>query len=84
MVATGGKPATVAGITLNSFGANCDAYPHTYMTAAAALGGSQLDVAEFCGRLQRCVVLCCVAITWLCITLTCCCIAFFEFIDRGY
>jgi len=50
-----GKAVEVSGIKFNGYGASYDAYPHAYMTVAAALGSSRADVAEFIRRLELCV-----------------------------
>jgi hypothetical protein len=50
-------PATmvVGGVSFLSYGAHCDCYPHAYLTAAAAIGGSREEASEFCTRLKRVV-----------------------------
>ncbi|GFH15598.1 sep-tRNA:Sec-tRNA synthase, partial [Haematococcus lacustris] len=53
-VAGTGRAQNVAGITFQNYGAHHDTYPHTYLTAAAAIGGSRREVDEFCARLLRC------------------------------
>jgi hypothetical protein len=52
-VAGTGKPSTVGGITFQNYGAHCDTYPHTYLTAAAAIGGTLTEVKDFCTRLTK-------------------------------
>lgn len=49
-VAGTGKKAEVAGKAFANYGAHQDAYPHVYLTAAAALGGSTREADEFCRR----------------------------------
>ena len=46
-----GKKQEVSGITFSSYGSHSDAYPHTYLTAAAALGTRLTEVDEFRSRL---------------------------------
>lgn len=50
-----GKTATVGGVTLFGFGQSHDAYPHTYITVAAALGTTTEDVDVFFNRLLSCI-----------------------------
>jgi len=50
-----GKVAEVAGMTFQGYGASCDAYPHAYMTVAAAIGTTEAEVDEFLRRLTVCV-----------------------------
>jgi O-phospho-L-seryl-tRNASec:L-selenocysteinyl-tRNA synthase len=52
-VAGTGKPATVGGITFQNYGAHHDTYPHTYLTAAAAVGGTLPEVKDFCSRVVK-------------------------------
>jgi hypothetical protein len=52
-VAGTGKPATVGGITFQNYGAHHDNYPHTYLTAAAAVGGTLAEVKDFCSRVVK-------------------------------
>ena len=47
-------PKEVAGIRFQGYGASCEDYPHSYITAAAALGGSVDQVEEFIERLTKC------------------------------
>ena len=49
-----GKRAEVAGHAFTGYGAHCDAYPHDYLTFAAALGTSRADVDAFVRRLEQC------------------------------
>ena len=46
-----GKKQEVSGISFSCYGSHCDAYPHVYLTAAAAIGTPPNDVDEFCIRL---------------------------------
>jgi O-phospho-L-seryl-tRNASec:L-selenocysteinyl-tRNA synthase len=48
-----GKQQTIAGITFHDYGTHCTAYPHPYMNAAAAIGGSKQEVDVFLGRLTK-------------------------------
>ena len=48
-----GKEQTVAGLRFEGYGSSCSAYPHHYLTAAAALGGSKQEVGVFVEKLQR-------------------------------
>jgi O-phospho-L-seryl-tRNASec:L-selenocysteinyl-tRNA synthase len=50
-----GKVESVAGLEFRGYGAHCDAYPHAYLTVAAALGTSPSDVDEFLRRLGACL-----------------------------
>ncbi len=50
-----GKQQSVAGVRFQGYGSSHDAYPHTYLTAAAALGGSAAEADEFCLRLGKCI-----------------------------
>lgn len=50
-----GKRQSVAGRAFTGYGAHCDAYPHDYLTFAAALGTTEADVDEFVVRLRRCI-----------------------------
>jgi O-phospho-L-seryl-tRNASec:L-selenocysteinyl-tRNA synthase len=43
---------TIDGFRFVGFGAQCDAYPTAYLTAAAALGMTEADVALYCSRLD--------------------------------
>lgn len=38
----------------NGFGAHCTNYPHSYLTAACALGMTRKDIEIFCTRLDEC------------------------------
>ena len=49
-----GKHAEVAGHAFAGYGAHCDAYPHDYLTFAAALGTTRADVDAFVHRLEQC------------------------------
>ena len=49
-----GAAATVAGHAFVGYGAHTDAYPHDYLTFAAALGTTRADVDAFVGRLEAC------------------------------
>mmetsp|Transcript_38719 Transcript_38719/g.86114 ORF Transcript_38719/g.86114 Transcript_38719/m.86114 type:complete len:580 (+) Transcript_38719:110-1849(+) len=49
-----GKKQNVAGIDFVGYGAHHYAYPHVYMTAAAAIGTTREDVDEFVSRLGKC------------------------------
>lgn len=49
-----GATATVAGRAFVGYGAHADAYPHDYLTFAAALGTTRADVDAFVGRLETC------------------------------
>lgn len=51
-----GAPATVGPLTFKGFGAHCDAYPHDYLTVAAAVGGSRHEVDVFVERFRACFV----------------------------
>lgn len=48
-----GKQQSVGGIDFLGYGAHFDAYPHDYLTAAAALGTTEDDVDEFVSRLKK-------------------------------
>lgn len=50
-----GKIQSIAGLAFQGYGAHHDAYPHTYLTFAAALGTSEQDVDEFLRRLRLCL-----------------------------
>ena len=50
-----GKTQEVAGVAFAGYGASCDAYPHAYLTVAAAIGSTEEDAAEFIRRLRVCV-----------------------------
>lgn len=53
VVAPGGAPQTVAGLSFADYGAHCAGYGHAYLTAAAALGTRRGDVDELAVRLGR-------------------------------
>ena len=57
-VLTRKKPVAIGGIEFQNFGQSHDAYPHTYMTVAAALGTSKHEVDEFFTRLLSCATQC--------------------------
>ncbi|KAL3154047.1 hypothetical protein ABBQ32_013593 [Trebouxia sp. C0010 RCD-2024] len=44
----------VAGIDFEGFGAHCNAYPHDYLTVAAAVGTSQEEILTFVAKLRQC------------------------------
>lgn len=48
-----GKTQDVGGVTFNNYGSHHNAYPHVYFTAAAAVGGSEEEVGQFCVRLHK-------------------------------
>mmetsp|Transcript_27569 Transcript_27569/g.70228 ORF Transcript_27569/g.70228 Transcript_27569/m.70228 type:complete len:506 (-) Transcript_27569:1835-3352(-) len=48
-----GKAQSVGGLKFANYGAHSDAYPHVYLTAAAAVGASQAEATEFCVRLDK-------------------------------
>jgi O-phospho-L-seryl-tRNASec:L-selenocysteinyl-tRNA synthase len=48
-----GKQQTIAGISFQDYGCHTAGYPHPYMNAAAALGGSKQEVDVFVGRLAK-------------------------------
>lgn len=45
------KSASVAGYQFQGYGAHCDAYPHNYLTMAAALGTKKDDIMAFLNKL---------------------------------
>jgi len=51
-----GKVQAVEGITFQGYGAHCEAYPHDYITVAAAVGTTEGDIDRFLGRLRKCFV----------------------------
>ncbi|KAF8065449.1 hypothetical protein HT031_003050 [Scenedesmus sp. PABB004] len=53
-VLTRGKAVTVGGVAFADYGTHTAGYPHAYLTAAAALGGSEAEVDAFVARLARC------------------------------
>ncbi|KAF5830836.1 selenocysteine synthase [Dunaliella salina] len=50
------KQQTVAGIPFTGYGSHTSAYPHVYMTAAAALGGSTSEADVFGARVDKCLL----------------------------
>ena len=48
-----GKRQEVAGLSFVGYGAHHSAYPHVYLTAAAAIGTTEADVREFALRLDK-------------------------------
>ncbi|GJQ08411.1 hypothetical protein GpartN1_g202.t1 [Galdieria partita] len=55
VVARNNSKTKVCGIDFpNGFGAHCTNYPHSYLTAACALGMKKDDVVAFCNRLDEC------------------------------
>ena len=48
------KRAAVEGIDFSGYGAHHDAYPHNYVTVAAAIGTKKEDVDEFALRFKSC------------------------------
>ena len=52
-VLAAGKAQTVAGVTFQDYGCHIAGYPHPYVTAAAAIGGSRQEVDVFVGRLSK-------------------------------
>jgi len=55
---TGKKRVCIGGVEFQHFGQSHDAYPHTYMTIAAALGTSKSEVDGFFSRLLTCATQC--------------------------
>ena len=49
-----GRRQQVGGLPFEGYGAHCDAYPVDYLTVAAALGGTEDEVAELVRRLGTC------------------------------
>lgn len=47
-----GQHQKVAGIHFDGYGSSCSAYPHHYLTAAAALGGTRAEVDLFVRKLR--------------------------------
>jgi hypothetical protein len=45
----------VAGIRFEGYGSSFSDYPHNYMTAAAAIGGSREEVDAFAAKLTKCL-----------------------------
>jgi len=45
---------TISGHTFQGFGSSYDDYPHSYMTAACAVGMGEEEMMEFFERLERC------------------------------
>ena len=50
-----GKTSVVEGISFQDYGAHHNAYPHTYLTVAAAIGTEPKDIDEFISRLRKCL-----------------------------
>ncbi|KAG1669564.1 hypothetical protein FOA52_006337 [Chlamydomonas sp. UWO 241] len=48
-----GKAQEIAGHTFVGYGSHTDAYPHVYLTAAAAIGTTKGEVDEFVARLTK-------------------------------
>lgn len=48
-----GNRQSVGGLMFDNYGAHTNSYKHTYMTAAAAIGGSSEEVDEFVSRLGK-------------------------------
>jgi O-phospho-L-seryl-tRNASec:L-selenocysteinyl-tRNA synthase len=48
-----GVQQAVAGIDFQGYGSSCSEYPHHYMTAAAAIGGTKQDVDVFLAKLRE-------------------------------
>lgn len=48
-----GKKQNVAGLDFVGYGSHCNAYPHVYLTAAAAIGTTAAEADEFAGRLVK-------------------------------
>lgn len=48
-----GKQQVIGGITFQDYGCHTAGYPHPYLNAAAALGGSRQEVDVFVGRMVR-------------------------------
>lgn len=48
-----GKKQSVAGLEFLGYGSHCNAYPHVYLTAAAAIGTMAAEADEFAGRLVK-------------------------------
>ena len=51
-----GTTKQVAGLTFEGFGAHCHAYPHDYLTVAAAVGTSKHDILSFTAKLRQCYI----------------------------
>ncbi len=49
-----GETKTISGHTFVGFGSSCEEYPHSYMTAACAVGMGEGEMTEFFERLDRC------------------------------
>ena len=49
-----GETKTISGHTFQGFGSSYDEYPHSYMTAACAVGMGEEEMTEFFERLERC------------------------------
>ncbi|EME32835.1 O-phospho-L-seryl-tRNA(Sec):L-selenocysteinyl-tRNA synthase isoform 1 [Galdieria sulphuraria] len=55
VVARKNNKTKVCGIDFpDGFGAHCTNYPHSYLTAACALGMTRQDIVAFCDRLDQC------------------------------
>ena len=52
-VVTPGETKTIGGVEFRGFGASHSAYPHTYFTAAAAIGTTHDDVDRFAAILRK-------------------------------
>lgn len=52
-VLSNGKTQVIGGISFQDYGCHTAGYPHPYMNAAAALGGSKQEVDVFVGRLVK-------------------------------
>jgi len=48
-----GKTSVICGIAYEGFGSSHPAYPHSYMTAAAAIGGTRAEVDRFVDTLDK-------------------------------
>jgi len=48
-----GKTSNICGIAYEGFGSSHPAYPHSYMTAAAAIGGTRAEVDRFVETLDK-------------------------------
>lgn len=49
-----GVTKQVAGIDFEGFGAHCNAYPHDYLTVAAAVGTNKQEILSFIAKLRQC------------------------------
>jgi len=52
-VVASGKAAVVGGVSFSDYGSHTSDYPHQYLTAAAALGGTHAEVDVFVTRLVK-------------------------------